>query len=132
MRAFIEDRIHEGATENYLFFGCRCRDKDFYYQEQWNHYIDEGNLKLFTAFSRDQDNKIYVQHILRKNAKLVYDILYNREGHVYISGRSDKMPNDVMDAFKSILISEGGMTDEQAEKYMVMIERTKRYQQEVW
>ncbi|RIA87746.1 hypothetical protein C1645_713689 [Glomus cerebriforme] len=132
MRAFIEDRIYEGATENYLFFGCRYRDKDFYYQDQWNRYVDEGKLKLFVAFSRDQDNIIYVQHMLRENAKLVYDILHNREGHVYISGRSDKMPNDVMNAFKSILISEGGLTDEQAEKYMIMIERTKRYQQEVW
>jgi len=42
------------------------------------------------------------------------------------------MPNDVMNAFKFILTSEGGMTDEQAEKYMVMLGKTKRYQQEVW
>jgi len=37
-----------------LFFGCRYHDKDFYYQKQWNHYVDEGKLKLFVAFSRDQ------------------------------------------------------------------------------
>jgi sulfite reductase alpha subunit-like flavoprotein len=40
--------------ENYLFFGCRYHDKDFYYQEQWNRYVDEKKLKLFVAFSRDQ------------------------------------------------------------------------------
>ncbi|CAG8753789.1 12602_t:CDS:1, partial [Funneliformis mosseae] len=45
--------------------------------------------------------------------------------------RSDKMPDDVMEAFKSILISEGEMTNEQADRYMFMIERNKRYQQEV-
>ncbi|GBC00416.1 hypothetical protein RclHR1_03850014 [Rhizophagus clarus] len=131
MRAFIEHRVYEGATENYLFFGCRYHDKDFYYQEQWNRYVDERKLKLFVAFSRDQGKRIYVQHILRDNAKLVYEIL-DRKGHVYISGRSDNMPNDVMNAFKSILISEGKMTDEEAEKYMIRMEKEKRYQQEVW
>ncbi|CAI2170561.1 4830_t:CDS:10 [Funneliformis geosporum] len=125
MRAFLEDRIYEGATGIYIS-KIWNRDKDFYYQEQWDRYVNEGKLKLFVAFSRDQDNKRYVQHVLKGNAKLVYDILYNREG------RADKMPNDVIEAFKSILISEGEMTNEQAEKYMLMIEKTKRYQQEVW
>ncbi|CAG8570839.1 14662_t:CDS:10 [Cetraspora pellucida] len=132
MRAFLEERINDGATENYLFFGCRNKDKDYYYEDQWKQYIDAGQLKVFVAFSRDQDKKVYVQDILEENAQLVWDIVHEREGYIYISGRSDKMPTNVMDAFKYIFISEGGMCEEDAEKYIKKLEMTRKYQQEVW
>ncbi|RHZ61880.1 hypothetical protein Glove_345g35 [Diversispora epigaea] len=132
MRAFLQERISEGATENYLFFGCRGQDKDYYYKEEWEQYVKDGQLKVFVAFSRDQDRKIYVQDILKENAQLVWDIVHERKGFVYVSGRADKMPTDVMNAFKSIFISEGVMTEEEAENYMTLIGRTGRYQQEVW
>ncbi|CAG8646383.1 26545_t:CDS:10 [Racocetra persica] len=132
MRAFLEERIFEGATENYLFFGCRNKDKDYYYEDQWKQYIDAGQLKVFAAFSRDQDKKVYVQDILKENAQLVWDIVHEREGYIYVSGRSDKMPTSVMDAFKYIFVSEGGMSEEDAEKYIKMLEMTRKYQQEVW
>ncbi|CAG8622894.1 15475_t:CDS:2, partial [Dentiscutata heterogama] len=115
MRAFLEERIYEGATENYLFFGCRYQDKDYYYKDQWKQYVDEGQLKVFVAFSRDQNKKVYVQDILKENAQL-----------------SDKMPTDVMDTFKYIFISEGKMSKVDAEKYIKILEISRRYQQEVW
>ncbi|CAG8478919.1 6116_t:CDS:10 [Acaulospora colombiana] len=132
MRAFVQQRVSEGATENYLFFGCRNRDKDYYYKDEWERYAREGQLKVFAAFSRDPNEKIYVQNILKENAQLVWEIVHEREGHIYVSGRSDKMPTDVTNAFKSIFISEGGMTDEDADNYITLMERTGRYQQEVW
>ena len=86
MKAFIEDRIQDGATgicishgrifithdrtsticslldfdqiENYLFFGCRYHDKDFYYKNEWDSYVREGQLTLFVACSRDQVGQI--------------------------------------------------------------------------
>ncbi|CAG8628141.1 8417_t:CDS:10 [Dentiscutata erythropus] len=132
MRAFLEERIYEGATENYLFFGCRYQDKDYYYKDQWKQYVDEGQLRVFVAFSRDQDKKVYVQDILKENAQLVWDIVHEREGYIYISGKSDNMPTDVMDAFKYIFISEGGMSEVDAGKYIKTLEMSRRYQQEVW
>ncbi|CAG8496364.1 18929_t:CDS:10, partial [Gigaspora rosea] len=139
MRAFLEERIYEGATENYLFFGCRNQDRDYYYKDQWKQYIDAGQLRVFVAFSRDQvlfknicDKKVYVQDILKENAQLIWDIMHEREGYIYISGRSDKMPTDVMNAFKDIFMSEGGMNEVDAEKYIKTLEMKRRYQQEVW
>ncbi|CAG8713465.1 14119_t:CDS:10, partial [Acaulospora morrowiae] len=132
MRAFLQKRISDGAIENYLFFGCRNRDKDYYYKEEWDKYVSDGQLKVFVAFSRDQEEKIYVQNVLKENAQLVWEIVHEREGNVYVSGKSDRMPTDVMNAFKSIFISEGGMTNEGADNYISSLERTGRYQQEVW
>lgn len=55
MRSFLHHRIYvQGATENVLFFGCRKRDMDYHYREEWEQLEQEGRLKVFTACSRDQ------------------------------------------------------------------------------
>nr|CAG8461424.1 2183_t:CDS:10 [Entrophospora candida] len=104
MRTFLQERISEGATENYLIFGCRNREKDYYYKEEWKQYVDNNQLKkIFVAFSRDQDKKVYVQDIIRENSQLFWEIVYER-----------------------------GMTEDQATKYIALLEKNRRYQQEVW
>ncbi|CAG8457692.1 10979_t:CDS:10 [Ambispora gerdemannii] len=132
MRAFIQERILQGATENYLFFGCRYREKDYFYKSEWEEYIDAQQLKIFTAFSRDQDKKIYVQDLITENAHLIWDIIHAREGCVYLSGRSDSMPTSVVNAFKQVFISEGNLDEEKANKYFDKLERSKRFQQECY
>nr|CAG8461794.1 1193_t:CDS:10 [Entrophospora candida] len=102
MRTFLQERISEGATENYLIFGCRNREKDYYYKEEWKQYVDNNQLKkIFVAFSRDQDKKVYVQDIIRENSQLFWEIVYER-----------------------------GMTEDQATKYIALLEKNRRYQQE--
>ncbi|CAJ0860229.1 7451_t:CDS:10 [Entrophospora sp. SA101] len=69
MRTFLQERISEGATENYLIFGCRNREKDYYYKEEWKQYVDNNQLKkIFVAFSRDQ----------KKRSNELLDIDYSR------------------------------------------------------
>ncbi|KAF7240994.1 NADPH-dependent diflavin oxidoreductase 1 [Varanus komodoensis] len=84
-RAAIQERAAQGKKENYLFFGCRQKSKDFYCQAEWEALVQRGFLTLFVAFSRDQEEKVYVQHRIRENKVLVWDLL-RRGAHVYLAG----------------------------------------------
>ncbi|KAF9582529.1 NADPH-dependent diflavin oxidoreductase 1, partial [Lunasporangiospora selenospora] len=71
MRSFLHHRIYsQGATENVLFFGCRKREMDYHYRPEWEQLEQEGRLKVFAACSRDQENKVYVQHLIEQQVPL--------------------------------------------------------------
>lgn len=63
----------------YLYFGCRSRSKDYYYQEQLERMVQDGILAeergLQVAFSRDQEKKVYVQHLLAENSKKLWTLI---------------------------------------------------------
>ena len=82
---------HTGS-ESVLFFGGRNRSADFFFRDEWERLRGEMNLEVFTAFSRDQKQKIYVQDVIRDQAELVFKLLYKAKGIVYICGSSGKMP----------------------------------------
>lgn len=80
--------MNEGQPvgETILFFGCRHKNEDYIYDEELEKYRDEGLLtKLHVAFSRDQEHKVYVQHLLEQNGEEVWRIL-DKGGHVYVCG----------------------------------------------
>jgi sulfite reductase alpha subunit-like flavoprotein len=133
MRSFLEERVvTEGAAQNVLLFGCRYHDKDFYYKEQWQNYQNNGQLTLLTAFSRDQDQKVYVQDRIRQHAGLLWDLIENQQAKVVLSGSLDKMPGEVAYAFKQIFMKEGKLTVEEAENYFFDMNKTGQYQEECW
>ncbi|KAJ3279796.1 NADPH-dependent diflavin oxidoreductase 1 [Borealophlyctis nickersoniae] len=132
MRAFLGERIGQGAIDNVLFFGCRYGAKDYMYSEEWERHVTDGNLITFTAFSRDQDDKIYVQHRIRENADLLWDLINNRKGVVLLSGNSKRMPTDVSEALRDVFVQCGGMDTEEAERYLAAMEKGGRFQQECW
>jgi len=72
--------------ETILYFGCRHRNEDYIYEKELAKYKDEGLLtKLYVAFSRDQAQKVYVQHLLEQNGEEVWKIL-DKGGHIYVCG----------------------------------------------
>lgn len=90
-RGFIQERKFnkdEGKTvgENILFFGCRKRSEDFIYEEELEEYVKNGTIILHTAFSRDQAEKVYVQHLIEKNTDEVWKVIGENNGHFYICG----------------------------------------------
>ncbi|NWY18665.1 NDOR1 oxidoreductase, partial [Aphelocoma coerulescens] len=85
-RAAIQERVAQGRRGNFLFFGCRYKSKDFYCQMEWEELVTKGFLTLFTAFSRDQEEKVYVQHRIRENGRLVWELLSSGNAHVYLAG----------------------------------------------
>ncbi|ORZ09116.1 hypothetical protein BCR41DRAFT_309714 [Lobosporangium transversale] len=133
MRSFLHHRIYaQGATENVLFFGCRKRKMDYHYREEWEQLEREGYLKLFTACSRDQEEKIYVQHLIEQQAPLVWDYLHEKQGMILLSGSSSRMPTDVTQALHKVIAAQGQMSVEQATTYLARVEKEGRFQQECW
>lgn len=86
MRAFLEYRVSQGAAANTtLYFGCRSAKADLYYAEEWEELRKQG-VRVEVAASRDQESKIYVQDLIKRDKALIHEWVEKRRGHVYISG----------------------------------------------
>ncbi|KAF1972815.1 sulfite reductase flavo protein alpha-component [Bimuria novae-zelandiae CBS 107.79] len=122
----------EGARDT-LFFGCRNAESDYFFKDEWEQLKKEGvPLDVFVAFSRDQRQKVYVQDLIRKQSARVYEALTRRNGIAYICGSSGKMPQAIREALIEAFQSHGSMEREQAEAYLVAMEKSGRYKQETW
>lgn len=128
----IQERAALGKPGNNLFFGCRGKTKDFYYEEEWKDLEKRGLLRIFTAFSRDQEDKVYVQHRIEENGAYLWELISNTQAYFYIAGNAKSMPTQVTDALKSVFQSEGQMSAPEAEQYLVMLEKSGRFQSETW
>ncbi|KAF9974477.1 NADPH-dependent diflavin oxidoreductase 1 [Actinomortierella ambigua] len=133
MRSFLYHRIYaQGARDNVLFFGCRYRSRDYHYRHEWEQLEREGYLKTFAACSRDQDDKIYVQHLIEQQSALLWHLIHERQGVILLSGSSNRMPTDVTRALERVVAKEGQMSIEDAHGYVVQLEKFGRFQQECW
>ena len=72
-------------VDTILYFGCRSASSDHFYASEWHHYRKIG-VRIEVAASRDQDEKLYVQHLIRRDAPLIKRWVVDRRGSVYISG----------------------------------------------
>ena len=118
-RAFMEQRVHDGGNgRNWLFFGDQSAKTEFYYQETIEGWVDEGHLyKFTTAWSRDQEEKVYVQHRLKEHGKEVWDWFENG-AYFYICGDKQYMAKDVHRALIDIAIEHGGMSESDATHFI--------------
>ncbi|MFT3739919.1 MAG: assimilatory sulfite reductase (NADPH) flavoprotein subunit [Breznakibacter sp.] len=132
-RAFIQHRGAEAAMgKNWLVFGDQHFTTDFLYQAEWLRYRKAGLLtKLDVAFSRDQEEKIYVQHRLKENGKELYEWIL-AGAHFYVCGDMKRMARDVKNAFLDVLQIEGKMSREDAETYLARLKKDGRYQEDVY
>eukprot|EP00177_Eucheuma_denticulatum_P000644 GFKZ01001158.1.p1 GENE.GFKZ01001158.1~~GFKZ01001158.1.p1 ORF type:complete len:658 (-),score=77.38 GFKZ01001158.1:2765-4672(-) len=135
---FIEQRLAErasdetGCGENWLFFGCRHELQDFLYAEQLRSFAKDGTIVLHTAFSRDTDQKVYVQHRMAAQSEALWQIIEKRGGHVYVCGDGGKMARDVDAALQRIVQQQGGKSEKEAEHYIRQLAEARRYQRDVW
>lgn len=132
-RAFVEDRAEsEAKGESWLFFGDQKYNEDFLYQLEWQDHLKEGNLsRLDLAFSRDQPEKVYVQHKMLENAPELWAWL-EKGAHFYVCGDASRMAKDVHDALLEIVATEGGKSPEEADQYLAALKKDKRYQRDVY
>jgi len=132
-RAFMQQREAEEASgENWLFFGNPNYTQDFLYQTEWQRFVKDGVVnKVSLAFSRDQEQKVYVQHRMLEQGAELYRWL-EQGAHFYVCGDANHMAKDVQDALLQIVIEHGAKSEEQAEQYISDLRRAKRYQKDVY
>ncbi|MEL7279072.1 MAG: sulfite reductase subunit alpha [Pseudomonadota bacterium] len=132
-RAFLEERQARGAGGmNWLFFGDQHRASDFIYQDEVRAFSDSGLLtRLDLAFSRDQSEKIYVQHRMIENGKDLFAQL-EEGGHFYVCGDATRMAKDVDKALHQVVAEHGGLSEEGAVEYVNGLKREKRYVRDVY
>ena len=122
-RAFLQERNAQKASgENWLIFGERNRATDYYYENFLESLEKKNFLRLDLAFSRDQSEKLYVQHLLLRNGLAVWETL-SRGAHLYICGDARHMAKDVTTALHTIVETYGG---KDPKPYIKMLRKEKR------
>jgi sulfite reductase (NADPH) flavoprotein alpha-component len=132
-RGFLHERRalgHKG--KNWLFFGERSSATDYLYREELESMHKDGHLtRLDTAFSRDNDHKIYVQDRMMEQARLFWSWL--QEGaSVYICGDASRMAKDVHEALCRIAHEQGAMSQQSAEEFVGALKEQHRYHRDVY
>ena len=132
-RAFLEERRVRGATgKNWLLFGNPYRKTDFLYEEEFIQMQKEGVLsRLDLAFSRDQEQKIYVQHRMEEEGALMWEWL---EGGAcfYVCGDASRMAKDVDASLHRVVEKHGGKSEDEARDYVKAMKKERRYQRDVY
>jgi sulfite reductase (NADPH) flavoprotein alpha-component len=132
-RAFLEDRsLVRGKGRSWLFFGSRRRANDYLYEADFSRFASEGVLdRTSLAFSRDQTDKVYVQHRMHEEAEELFRWI---EGGatIYVCGDAKRMAPDVHAALIDILAARGGTDREAAKAKLEDIEKAGRYLRDVY
>ncbi|MDN4863172.1 assimilatory sulfite reductase (NADPH) flavoprotein subunit [Priestia megaterium] len=132
-RSFMQEREETGAKgKSWMFFGDQHFVTDFLYQTEWQKWLKDGVLtKMDVAFSRDTEEKVYVQNRMLEHSKELFQWL--EEGaSFYVCGDKTNMARDVHNTLVEIIETEGKMSREQAEGYLAEMKKQKRYQRDVY
>ena len=132
-RAFIEERQATGAPgKNWLFFGDRSHRTDYLYGDEWVKYKKDGILnELDLAWSRDQTEKVYVQHKMLEKGAALWDWLQNG-ALFYVCGDASRMAKDVDQALRTIAQQEGAMSEEDSAVWVKTLQKERRYLKDVY
>ncbi|MCY1604340.1 assimilatory sulfite reductase (NADPH) flavoprotein subunit [Staphylococcus pettenkoferi] len=132
-RSYMQEREElelEGNT--WLFFGNQHFRTDFLYQTEWQSWLEDGYLeRMDVAFSRDTDDKVYVQHKIKENAKLFNEWL-ERGASIYVCGDEKYMAKDVHEAIKQVISQERQISEDDSEEFLKQLKRDKKYQRDIY
>ncbi|MEO6329626.1 MAG: flavodoxin domain-containing protein [Ginsengibacter sp.] len=132
-RSFIAERDATGASgKSWLFFGEQHFNTDFLYQTEIQNWYETGSLtKVNLAFSRDQQEKVYVQHKMWQHGAEFFEWL-QAESYVYVCGSKDPMSVDVENTLLEIIEKFGERSKEEAVKYLDDMKEDGRYVKDVY
>jgi NADPH-dependent sulfite reductase flavoprotein alpha-component len=132
-RGFLQDRRALGHNApNWLFFGEQHAATDYYYRDELEQMRDDGFLtQLDLAFSRDQQDKVYVQHLMRNRGAQLWSWLQDG-AQLYVCGTADPMAKDVDHALCEIAAEFGKLDPAAAKAYVQSLSANKRYHRDVY
>jgi sulfite reductase (NADPH) flavoprotein alpha-component len=133
-RAYLQERKATGAKgKNWLFFGSQHESCDFAYGDEFKAYLNEGLLtRLDCAWSRDQAQKVYVQHKITENAAEIWKWIDADGAYFFVCGDARRMAKDVDATLRKIVQEQGGKNVEEANEYVEKLKNEKRYKRDVY
>jgi sulfite reductase (NADPH) flavoprotein alpha-component len=133
-RAYLQERKATGAKgKNWLFFGSQHAHCDFAYGDEFQTYQKEGILtRLDCAWSRDQPEKIYVQHRMTENAHEIWKWIDEEGAYFFVCGDARRMAKDVDATLRKIVREQGGKSIDEANEYVEKLKNEKRYKRDVY
>jgi len=123
------------ATDRFFFFGCRCSSHDFLYREELAEFQSQGVVtNLFTAFSRSEGKKVYVQHRMQEEpiAARISNLILEKSAAVYICGDGNAMAKDVQNALAEVLSQKFGGDIVAAKNYIEEMKEKRRILIDIW
>ncbi|RDD42884.1 NADPH--cytochrome P450 reductase [Trichoplax sp. H2] len=136
-RGFIQERNFQKKQDkpvgkSVLYFGCRNKKIDYLYQNELTEFENDGTLSaLHVAFSRDQNKKVYVTHLLRENTEELWNVI-NDGGHIYVCGDARNMARDVHQLLLDVIKTKGNKTASEAEAFVKKMSSQGKYSCDVW
>ncbi|WGE71871.1 assimilatory sulfite reductase (NADPH) flavoprotein subunit [Actinobacillus equuli subsp. haemolyticus] len=132
-RSFVQQRAADEAEgKNWLIFGNQHFASDFLYQTEWQQFAKDGFLHKYSfAWSRDQEQKIYVQDKIREEAETLWQWL-QQGAYLYVCGDASRMAKDVNQALLDVIAQQGSLNADEAEEYLDNLREEKRYQRDVY
>ncbi|WP_298274980.1 cytochrome P450 [uncultured Bradyrhizobium sp.] len=135
-RGFLQERAArkaQGATLGpaMLFFGCRHPEQDFIYADELRAFAADGVAELYTAFSRAEGPKTYVQHLVAAQKDRVWELI-DKGAIVYVCGDGGKMEPDVKATLMSIYRERSGADADAATRWIEEMGTRNRYVLDVW
>ncbi|ROW05081.1 hypothetical protein VSDG_00370 [Cytospora chrysosperma] len=137
-RGFVQERAKEAENgenigKTVLFFGCRKREEDFMYESEWEQYKKAmgDKFEMHNAFSREGPEKVYVQHLLKKQGKEINELLENK-AYFYVCGDAANMAREVNTVLAQIIAEHRGVSEAKAEEIVKNMRAANQYQEDVW
>ena len=132
-RAFLHERMATKAPgRNWLFFGHQQRDFDFFYEDELAGMKAAGVLtRLSLAWSRDGDEKFYVQDRMRQVGRELWAWIADG-AHIYVCGDAQRMAKDVERALVDIVAAHGARSTNEAVAFVAELKKAGRYQTDVY
>lgn len=131
--AFLQERAGTtGSGDNWLFFGDQHEASDFLYKSELQNYVRSSVLtRLDTAFSRDGEQKVYVQDRMREQGAELWTWL-QRGAYFYVCGDASRMAKDVDRTLMEICSVQGQMRTDEAKRYVTQLAAERRYVRDVY
>ncbi|KAK9818129.1 hypothetical protein WJX72_007597 [[Myrmecia] bisecta] len=123
----------EAAGPAWLFFGCRTKQDDYLYGDEWDAFVKDGTLSHYeVAFSRAQASKVYVQHLMQQQGEALHRLVTAPGAHIFVCGDGALMAKDVHATLVSLLEKNGSMTSAEASAALAAMTKEKRYIRDIW
>ena len=133
LKVGVDFRTQQGVASVDLFFGSRYEEHDWLYRREMESLLEQGVLsKLYTAFSRDQQERQYVQDVMKSCSERLSDLILQKNASVYVCGDGNAMAKDVQATVVELLSNrlEGGI--DEAKAYLENMKKRKRFLMDIW